>query len=69
MKPEKEKELLSQIKETEEQLFRARRESDSWNNGKYKHSHNALVSKIFVDSLDKKHKRLLQELNEINNHT
>ena len=54
--------LINKLEEKEAQLFRAQRESDSLNKGKYKKSSNAQVSKIYVDSLQKEVDKLRQEI-------
>lgn len=57
-------ELVELISNKENQLDRARSESDIWNKGKYKNSSNASVSKIFVSSLQKEIVGLRLQLSE-----
>ena len=57
-------ELLNKILDKEKQLDRAQSESDCWNNGKYKRSSNAPISKIFVSSIESEIASLRAELSE-----
>ena len=47
-------EILAEIEKMQSQKSIAERESHTWNNGKYKGSSNAQMSKILVNSFDKK---------------
>jgi hypothetical protein len=58
-------ELIKTIEEKESQLHKAELESSAWNNGKYKNSSNASVSKIFVESLRKEISRLREQLDNV----
>lgn len=55
-------EILKEIVKTESKKANAERESAVWNNGKYKGSSNAQMSKILVASFDKELQNLYQEL-------
>jgi len=55
-------EILAEIEKMQSQKSIAERESHTWNNGKYKGSSNAQMSKILVNSFDKKIQSLYQEL-------
>ena len=53
------------IEERESQLYRAEKESNSWNRGKYKNSSNAPISKILVASLRKEITELRKQLESL----
>lgn len=59
--------LQETIAKKQAQLSDARRESNTWNSGKYKTSSNAQVSKIFVQSLEKEIQDLNKELSALEN--
>lgn len=59
------KELTDLILDKENQLFRAKKESECWNKGKYKKSSNADISKIFVNSLQKEISDLMLKLSAL----
>ena len=58
-------ELTDKIQQKEIQLSNAKRESDSWNKGKYKNSSNAPISKIYVNSLQAEISDLYSQLKEL----
>ncbi len=58
----KRNEILKEIEKKQSQKSNAERESEAWNNGKYKGSSNAQMSKILVASFDKELQNLYQEL-------
>lgn len=58
-------ELTDKIQEKESQLYRAQRESEAWNKGKYKNSSNAPISKLLVKSLQKELNQLELQLEEL----
>jgi hypothetical protein len=60
-------EALIQTKEI--QLQNAQRESSAWNQGKYKNSSNATISKVFVSSLQREISSLYQQLEASKNKT
>ena len=55
-------EILKEIEKKQSQKAIAERESQAWNNGKYKGSSNAHMSKTLVASFDKELQNLYQEL-------
>ncbi len=55
-------EILKEIESKESQKNNAARESEAWNNGKYKGSSNAKLSKILVASIHNELQDLYQEL-------
>ncbi|TXI47531.1 hypothetical protein [Methylophilus sp.] len=55
-------EILKEIEKKQSQKAVAERESQAWNNGKYKGSSNAQMSKTLVASFDKALQDLYQEL-------
>lgn len=57
--------LLAKIKEREAQFQMADQENRAWNQGKYKTSSNAELSKILVTSLHNEIIRLREELAQI----
>lgn len=57
--------LKDLISRKEIQLERAKLESDCWNNGKYKNSSHGVVSKIFVNSIQKEIESLNAKLSEL----
>ena len=54
--------ILKEIETKQNQMSSAERESRVWNNGKYKNSSNAPISKILVASFEKELQKLYQEL-------
>ncbi len=58
----KRNEILKEIEKKQSQRTNAERESETWNNGKYKNSSNAQMSKILLASFDKELQKLHQEL-------
>lgn len=58
----KRNEIFKEIEKTQSQKANAESESAVWNNGKYKGSSNAQMSKILVASFDKELQNLYQEL-------
>lgn len=62
---EDKQELIKEIERLESQLYKAERESNAWNKGKYKKSSNADVSKIQVDSLRDSLAKLRQKLESL----
>ncbi|WP_305403787.1 hypothetical protein [Photobacterium leiognathi] len=58
-------ELENDLLRKESQLFKAESESDTWNQGKYKNSSNAQISKIFVRSLQSEISELRQKIAEM----
>lgn len=58
----KRNEILKEIEKKQSQRTNAERESEIWNNGKYKNSSNAQMSKILLASFDKELQKLHQEL-------
>ena len=55
-------EILKEIEKKQSQRDIAERESQAWNNGKYKGSSNAQMSKTLVAAFDKDLQNLYQEL-------
>lgn len=58
----KRNEILKEIEKKQSQKNNTERESEAWNNGKYKGSSNTQMSKILVSSIDKELEKLYQEL-------
>lgn len=61
----KREEIEVQIQKKENMLMKARRESTSLNNGKYKKSSNAITSINYVISLEKEISNLKDKLNNL----
>lgn len=59
------KDLEKKIESKMSQLSRAEQESDAWNNGKYKNSGNASMSKRLVVSLQKEISELRAKLESV----
>ncbi len=58
-------ELINKIQEKKDQLYRAQRECEAWNKGKYKNSSNAPVSRMLVNSIEKEIKELQNKLDSL----
>lgn len=59
--------LRSLIESKENQRYRAQREANAWNTGRTKGSHNAIMSRLLVESFDKELTRLYEQLREYDN--
>ncbi len=58
-------EIEMQILEKEDMLMKAKKESTSWNGGKYKKSSNASTSIIYIKSLENEISNLKDKLNHL----
>ncbi len=58
-------EIEKKIEDKESQLYRAEKESNAWNRGKYKNSSNAPISKILIASLRKDITELRKQLESL----
>ncbi len=58
-------ELLAQITQAEQQLYKAELESSTWNRGKYKHHSNAKISKIYLESIREGLRKLRNKLDSL----
>lgn len=57
-------ELLALIDSKENQRYQAQREAIAWNTGRTTESHNAIMSKLLVESFDKELSRLYEPLSK-----
>ncbi len=58
-------EIEKKIEDKESQLYRAEKESNAWNRGKYKNFSNAPISKILIASLRKEITELRKQLESL----
>ena len=61
--------LRDDIEKKERQFYRANKEMNAWNKGKYRAHSNATMSKLFVESLRKEIAGLLEQLRKLKKET
>ena len=57
--------LRDEVRKKERQLYRAEKEMNAWNGGKFKSHSNAKMSKQFVDSSRREIAELVAKLNKL----